>query len=579
MSLTESEWHLYEALHHPAIFQEFITPVDDRATKILPMEDWLENDHFGFVRPYQYPTLGWDHMFLDNVPIDSHGQEVDRIMAGQCYDWGGRATSKSFGGTHDELQNGVLRPSEESLITSKDDNHVDKRIQLLWRYKESHPLFRVLISHAKQDPFVTVNWWNSHKTYGIPEGTYAQGEAYLGYHFHRINIDEFQLMSQQGWKNLHDCRDKESGCVIRTTGVSDGKVDTPAHKTRQERRYARFVHIKPQMLNERGWSPYAKKNAIESYDGEDTQGYKTNVLAEEGDPVQSAWDIDQIVSCIAKQPSQKYRPIANRDSITCPFVRVNGVPFKRAIEEKMRVYRSDGMTKEKARERATLEEIAKRVVLPAERDLNYRVVLSMDVGQRMSPSIIGVWGLDENNKPHLWCILVIFKVDYPNQAEILKYVIKRYDVKSIGVDATGNDGQAIIQILVRWRSEEEGLFIVPVIFSSTVELPDLTQPKKRGKQPTRKLRVKYYATCQMRSWFQQQEIELLDDYAMFREFRTESAKSSDNPVVGETYSTTTSDHRIDMMRVLALLLFYMDTKQKKRRMRDPKRKMASVTRW
>jgi len=578
VELTESEWTLYEALHHPAIFMEFVTPVDDRATKVLPMADWLTNDHWGFVRPYQIPTLGWDHMFLDDVEIDSEGQHTDRVTAGTCFDWGGRATSKSFGGTHDELQDGVLRVSEDSLITSKDDNHVTKRIELLWKYKETHPLFKVLMLKARQDPYVTIDWWNGHTTYGIPEGTYAQGEAYLGIHVHRVNIDEFQLMSVQGWEKLLDARDKEAGCVVRTTGVSDGRIDTPAHQTRHLARYARYVHIKPQMLNERGWSPHAKRNAIEGYDSEDSQGYKTNVLAEEGEPVQSAWDIDQILACTAKVRSTK--TMVNRELVKCPVEKVS-VEFKRFVEEKMIAYRAEGMSKERAREKATQEAIAK-INLPPARDLDCEVVLSMDVGLRASPSIIGIWGIDKKRKVHLWGLVNTYKLDFSDQAEVLKYIIKRYDIKSIGLDATGNDGQAIIQILVRWRSEEEGLFIAPVIFSSTVELPDPTQPVKKGrkaKQATRKVRVKYYVTCQMRTRFQQQGIELLHDPTTFVEFRTETAKSSDSPVTGETYSTPTTDHRIDMMRVLEMLLFLMSTKKRKRRMRDPKRPMSIIQRW
>lgn len=583
MELTESEWNLYEELHHPAIFMEFVTPVDDRATKILPMDDWLQNDHWGFVRPYQYPTLGWDHMFLDNVPIDSHGQSVDRISAGTCYDWGGRATSKSFGGTHDELQDGTLRGGDESLITSRDDNHLTKRIELLWRYKESHPLFKVLMSKARQDPYVTIIWWNDHTTYGIYEGTTGEGESYLGHHYHRVNIDEFQLMSEKAWKNLHDARDKESGCVIRTTGVSDGRIDTPAHETRHSAKYAKYVHVKPQPLNERGWSPYSKQNAIETYDGVDSQGYKTNVLAEEGEPMQNVWDMDQIDLCMAKLP-QKNRPIANRDPVKCVPTRINGVTFKRVVEEKMATYRADGMSKDRARDKAVSEQIATYDFVPI-KDLQHEVIISMDVGQRMHPSVVGIWGLDEKRIPRMWGMVVMFKVDYPDQSEILKYILEKYNssqefAMSIGIDATGADGQAIIQTLVRWRSEEEGLFIVPVIFSGTVEIPDPTQAvEKKKKQAMRKVRIKYYATCQMRLRFQQQEIELLHDYAMLMEFRTEVAKGSVSASTGETYYGPKGDHRIDMIRVLEMLLFHLTTKRKKRRILDPNRKMAIIQRW
>lgn len=580
--MTENELAAYEILHHPIMFQEFITPVNVRATKTLPMTDWFEEDRWGNVRVYQYPTLGWDHMLPDDVPIDSGGRVADRMSAGNCFDWGGRATSKSWGGTHDELQDGIVRAGEISLVTSLDDNHLEKRIELLWQYKNQHPLFKVLIPTARRDPHAIMDWWNGHRTNGIIESTTGEGDTYLGTHAHRINIDEFQLTGQAAWTKLHDAV-AEDGRVIRTTGVSDGRLDTPAHDTRNSSTYLPYVHEKPQFLNRIKWTPANKQKAIELYGGIDSQGYKTNILALEGDPMSGVWDMDQIKVCIATMPEDKNKNTENRRPQKCPVEYVNGVMFKQNVESIMAGHMADGKTKDKARELAIGQMIG-LMDFPADRDATQRVVLSMDVGKRIHPSVIGIWGLDDKGNPNLWGIVIFYSVDYEDQAEILKHMIDRYGADCIGLDTTGRGGDTIAEKLVRWRSEDEGLIIIPVVFSSTVEVPDPTKTdgkRKRDRNAKKKLGVKYFATSQLQIRFQRQGIQLLHDFSMMTEFQTEVSKRSSGRTqsVPETYFGPRGDHRIDMMRCLEMLLYHIATKKGRRKRHKPGVAMVKVTQW
>jgi hypothetical protein len=584
--LSESELGLCELFHHPIAFQQFITPVNARATKTLPMQDWLEEDRWGTVRVYQFPTLPWDHMLPESVPIDSGGRVVDRASAGNCYDWGGRATSKSWGGTHDELQYGVVRSGEEGLITSLDEIHLEKRIDLLWGYKSDHPLFRVLIQGARRGPPVVMEWWNGHITRGIIESTSGEGDLYLGTHAHRVNIDEFQLMGMPAWLKLHDAV-SEDGRVIRTTGVSDGRLGTPAHDTRNSSKDAPYVHIKPQLLNEIKWTPANKKRAIEIYGGEDSQGYKTNILAQEGDPMAGVWEMDQIKACIETMPEDKGRNIENRRPMPCPVTAVKGLMFKEDVEKIQDKHIADGKSKERARVLA-LEQVISMIEFPPDRDSTQRVVMSMDVGKRIHPSVVGIWGINEKGHPCLWGMVIFYLVDYEDQGEILKHMIDRYQADCIGIDTTGRGGDAIAEKLVRWRSPDEGLTIVPVVFSSTVEVPDPAQipdkkRRKRGdKGATKKLGVKYYATSQLQIRFQNQAIKLLHNYGILAEFQTEMVKRSSGRTqsVPETYTKgRIGDHRIDMMRVLEIMLYYMAASQGRRRKRAAGSVMVKVTKW
>jgi len=338
------------------------------------------------------------------------------------------------------------------------------------------------------------------------------------------------------------------------------------------------------MLNERGWNPRVKQDAIEAYDGEESQGYKTNVLAEEGEPMAGAWDIAQIHACMVTKPEDRHKPIVNRGFVKCPVTVVNGVRLKERIEEEMAKHIAGGRSKETARRMATDREIG-MIDLPQDRDLGQKVVLAMDVGKQIHPSIIGIWGIDERRKPHLWGMLVLLKVDYEEQTEILKRVIERYEVIGLGIDATAADGAGIAEQLVRWKSEDDGLYIAPIKFNSTLEVPDTAsshmEARRRHKQTddTRKLDIKYYATYLMRLRFQKMDIELLHDYGMMLEFQTEMCRQGQSSRAPETYYGPKGDHRIDMMRCLEILLLYMVMYAKVSRNRDRSRPMIDITTW
>ena len=553
-----NELNLYEILHHPIGFMEFVTPVDTLATKVMPMQDWLKKDAFGKVRLYQLPTLGWDHLLPSEVPIDSGGLEVDRVSAGTSYDWGGRNTSKSFGIEHDVLQDPLIRKGEMSLLTSRDGNHLAKRVDAIWKYIARHPLYRPLIRSAKRgDPYASVTFWNGHVLKGIMESTVGAGDSYLASHFHRANIDEFQMTSAPAWEKLSDAV-SETGCVMRGTGVSDGRVDTPAHDTRNSPSFNRFVHTKPQHLNPLVWTPAKRRQASETYGGEDSQGYLTNVLAEEGEPVSSVWDLSVIRSCIATFSEDKHRSVELRRKVQCPVVRIIGKRIK-GVDDK-----------------ETIANIAE-IEFPPDLDSTMDVWLSLDVGKRMHPTVIGIWGINKDFKPHLWGMAILLVVDYDDQSLVLRHMIDRYGVTHVGIDATGRGGDAIVEHLVKWRSEEDGLHIVPVRFNSVVIVPETIKEKrirkKDKKKPDRKLGIKYFSTVQLQLRFQRQFISLLFDMGTLVEFQGEVAKRSTGRLttIPETYFGSKGDHRIDMMRVLEMMLFEIATVGKRHRKRRSKK--------
>ncbi len=542
-SLTQNELCLYEILHHPVLFMEFITPVNERATTVLPFRDWLHSDNWGRVRLYQLPTLGWDHLLPDDVPIDSGGKSVDRKAIGTCYDWGGRNTSKSWGLIHDVLQDGIVRPGEEDLVTSRDANHLAKRMDSIWRYTQEHPLIRALItSKKKSDPFATIEWWNAHKTIGVYESIAGKGDNYLGTHSHRVNIDEFQLTSDTAYKKLYDAK-AEDGCVYRTTGVSDGRMDTPAHAIRNDPEEASHVHQKAQFLNEIVWTATNKKKAIESYGGEEAQDYKTNVKAEEGDPTTGTWNMAHVQLCLVKLAQDRRKPLDYQRPVICPVVRIPGSQITKHFKFENIQF---------PRIRASLND-------------SISVWLSMDVGGRSDPTVIGVWGVDKDRIPHLWGLVILMQFDdYDDQVKVVEEMISFYGVSYVGVDTGEGGGQ---HITVKLRANKGiSASIIGVVFSSNVVIPDLTglEPEAQRRNvetPTRNLSIKCYTTNQLQIRLQQQRIKLLHDAEFMTQLLTEVTKQSSGRMrtIPETYHPgAQGDHTIAMLRVLEYMFYVVD---------------------
>ncbi len=127
-----------------------------------------------------------------------------------------------------------------------------------------------------------------------------------------------------------------------------------------------------------------------------------------------------------------------------------------------------------------------------------------------------------------------------------------------------------------------GVSLHPIDFRSTVERPTLstddTTRRKRKKNLTRTVQIKHFSTQKLFERFRKRMIRLLDEVGIRTEFASEVAKASSNAVVGETYSSPNGDHRIDMFRVLEMMIYYVDLALTGRKRRErPKNRTGVVS--
>ncbi len=559
--ISDPEIALYEVLHHPAEFIEFLTPVDERATRRLPLQDWFEEDHFGKVRPYQLPGLPWDHLLPDDVyPIDASKtpgyRGIDRVGLGNARVFGGRKTSKSFELEHDPLQAAMIRDSESSMLTSRDAMHLEERWTTLWDYANRHPLLSPLLTYKRRsDPFGELRWANSHRTLAVIESAHSKGDPYTGKHVHRVNFDEYQLTTAEALLKFYDAT-AEEGCVFRATGVSDGRRGTPASRDRNDPAKRDELHIRPQLVSDR-WTPPAKEAAIENYGGEASHEYQTNVLAGEGEPTTGVWDIGNIISCMEIMAEDINKGPDKRRYVKCPVTVITNQNLEAGFD-------------------------IRQMDLAPERGESAEIWVSADIGKRADPTIIGVHGMSEEKIPSLIGMIILRLIPYPVQGDIVKFIANRYGATRVGIDSTGGGGEAVNERLTEIM-KGTGITVHPIDFRSTVARPTLATDdtgtrRKRKKLLTRTVQIKHFSTQKLFERFRKRRINLLDEGEMRIEFASEVAKTSSSPVVGETYSSPKGDHRIDMFRVLEMMIYYVDLALTGRKGRErPKNRTLAVS--
>ena len=545
---------LSDIIHHPGLYQEFVTPVNDTATQMLPFKDWLPEDHFGRVRLYQIPALPWDHMLLSDVPIDRAYRPgykgIDRNDLGEAHERGGRSTSKSWGLVHDATQTACVRAGEETLVTSRDDNHLTKRLDTIKIYVTQHPMLMELVSGKPKwnEPYARIDWGNGHVTKGIYESTAGEGESYLGEKFHRKLIDEFQFTSLTAWMNLHDATADGQGCVVRTTAVSDGRRNTPAHRIWSDPEKQSKVHKKPQYLNE-SWTPKRKQDAIKEYGGIDTQEYKQNVDAEEGEEVTGVWSIRDILFCTRVPKEDKRKHLDNREFIECPILRILGDEI------------DEGW-------------VPSPVQFPEVLNLEWPVLIPADIGYKRDPTVAGVFGVEllkaDEFRIHQWGNVEMKGVDYADQAKVLLEMAKHYNAEGVGIDYTGADGVSVWQ---EWNRIDDPYVddIWFALWDSRVPI-EIKGKKRLGRkrEPDKKVDKIHFITLRMLTRFGNRLAELYYDPEAMVEFRTEVKKASSGRSSAKEfiYMAPIGDHRIAMMRILEYMVYLLPVRQKRKQMSD-----------
>ena len=272
-------WHQLARGELPLSFEELQLAIICR-DPVLWSAAFLKDPDTG--EPYRY----WDYQLesvrdMGNV-IHADGAEVGKTREiGNLILWGA-----------------FTQGGSSTLVGAPEQVHLDDIIDycLEQMFHLSPELGKALARHKKH-PHHVFYFANRSKIYFSPAG--FDGTGFRGKH-----VDKFAIMEEAAkvknpdiWNEFF--RAAKPGCSIRIYSVPDGDRSTVYYRLKEAARRQKkddnlgeltgsrhftFYNWRKTMQPEPFWSEERRKFYIELYGGEDSPGYKRNVLGEDGDP-------------------------------------------------------------------------------------------------------------------------------------------------------------------------------------------------------------------------------------------------------------------------------------------------------
>ncbi len=214
-------------------------------------------------------------------------------------------------------------PSGSGLVAAPQQTHLDEIIDAKLEQLNYNPMLAGDLLRHKKQPHHQFIFANKFKEYYRPAG--HDGEAFRGIHVRDYGlIDEAAKMKhKKQWSEFW--RALKPGAVARAYSVPDGDRESEYYKltmraagakedenaelegatdTVKNLRWTLFRWSKTFMPYPY-WSPERKRFYIEQYGGEDSQGYRHNVLGEHGDPENTVFPWATLKKCVVDIPEYR----------------------------------------------------------------------------------------------------------------------------------------------------------------------------------------------------------------------------------------------------------------------------------
>lgn len=417
----------------------------------------------------------------------------------------GRGIGKSLDIEFSLLQMALLKPNEETVLSSFRRVHIKDRCESIIRYCLQEPYLHRFIHWRRinRTPIYSISFVNGHTIYGASVGDDPNATAIIGKHPSTRAVDEMQVFPKAAWIQFNEAR-AESGSDDIYVGVPNGIIGMPFTDIQKNPSFRTCFFRMSRKVNP-FWDQERKKEALVRYGGEDADDYKQQIMGEDGNPCQSAWDIEKI----AKQMHGK---VPCYTSTITPQEYISKRPDEALYD---------------------LPIISGEVMLGI--DAGYTeptVILIFEVGDRFI--LRGRVNLEN-------------KVIFDDQEEIVDYIMDFYSATA-GVDVTSADGREIVDALRNPKGKYTGkdyeTRITDVYFNKKV-----TKGFTEEGQPIEE-EVKIYTTLILTKMFADMKFLLPKDEDILKEFSQEVKVKT--PAGRVVFRSTTTDHIISAFRCFAL---------------------------
>jgi len=418
----------------------------------------------------------------------------------------GRGLGKSLELEFSILQLALLKPNEETIISSFRRVHVKDRCEAIIKYYLGIPYLRQFVDWKRlnRTPIYTINLINGNTIYGASTGDDPNAVAIIGKHPSTRAIDEMEVYPRTAWVQFIEAR-AEKGSDDIFVGVPNGIIGIPFTDIQKNETYKKnFFRIS--RTQNPYWSQERKQDAIANYGSEESDDYKQQIHGEDGSPVQGVWPMETIARLMSTKRYAYVKDITAVDYVgNTPDTILYDLP-------------------------------------PTANPC----ILGIDVGYT-EPTVVCVFEKVYNKFRLIARINLKNKVIFRDQEEIIDYIVSYYNCY-FGMDVTGSEGREIADTLTNPKDiyankgyEEKK---VDVYFTKKIikgYMQDGTEIEEEAKQ---------FSTIQLLKMFINEEFELPYDEDILEEFSQEKKKTTVNSRV--VYTSSTTDHIISAFRCFAI---------------------------
>lgn len=500
--------------------------------------------------PYQFFDYQLDSLRCSSSVVHQDGAEVGKTR--EIVAW--------------TLWKNFTCPNGSGLIAAPLQIHLDEIIDAKLEQMHSYnPMLGKSITRHKKQPYTQFKFSNEFKEDFRPAG--FDGNAFRGVHADTFGvIDEAAKLKNKPqwtefWRSLKPgatCRaysvpdgDRESG-YFQLTMRAAGKTD--AGEKELNGYNFRLFRWGKDLMPAPFWTPERKRFFVEQYGGEDSPGYRHNVLGEHGDPENTVFPWHQFRLCVKEIP--EYRALKVLVDSSRGEVIVEGYTCRYQLGD-------DGPLADKA---LLLDEVFTPGLFFAsteDGDSPFRQLIRSffaavpgmtrgggDFGFSPDPTELTVWNVIGRRR-RLVARLQLKQVTYDQQCEGLDALDDVYGCTTWGTDF-GNAGSAVAHVLQGEQYEHKGYEhrLRGFMFQSTTENVDEDgEPlvdAKTGKPS--KITMKELATDLISRKVQRQELEIPPDQDLIMAYTNHTCRIGER----QRIYNKENDHLIDSGRVAEL---------------------------
>jgi len=480
----------------------------------------FEEEKFGEVRKCQYPMLSFESMFFENSKKKKKENFKIKKGLGDCLNFGGRLTGKSWIGIIVDVCLSVWHEvCNWGIISSCDATKIRGIMETIIPIFENHPILKSLGIKSKAHPAYLLKFKNGIKIESVNNNVAGKnpGKNWFQKHADK-NWEEEGSFLTDSISNKKLMAQSEMGMVERLTGMTNFKKASPIGRKFFDIKNENIIINLPSYANPT-WDDEKDEAAEKEFGGKQSPGYRTQIRGEIVDDGESVYDIERIRLC--------YKRNKEGDPILIKSFEINKNNF----------HRHQG-------------------ILILDRPANVeRVWIAIDKGEGAAPTEIivlfeikGIYKYELN--------ITTYKLSPDEDNEIVDYVISNLQANIVGLDVTSGGGKAMFSYLAKKYNKPEDEHIFGVNFGKKIpidfERDSKTNEIKRDNKGNPIYREEYivdWSIQRNKHLFYNKKILALFDSKLDNQFDNEVVLRSDKRIV---YGNKGADHLHQAFQVFGI---------------------------